>query len=79
MTITLEYIAFGARADMVAEVSAYDHSASEGFNGHAAEYAFLVMPVGNAQWDTEGFSTLADAKAHAEYLAEANGVSAARF
>jgi hypothetical protein len=76
----VEFIAFGARDDMVAEVAAYDHSAYEGFDGNAAEYAFLVMPVGDAQWDTEGFASLADAKAHAEYLADANGgVPVARF
>ena len=76
---TIEYIAFGARDDMVAEVSAYDHSAYEGFDGDATHYDFLVMPVGDAQWDTEGFSNLADAKAHAKYLAGEYGVKTIRY
>lgn len=75
----VEYVAYGSREAMVAEVSAYDHSAYEGFDGNAAEYDFLVMMVGDVQWDTEGFASFADAKAHAAYLAAEYGVEVARY
>ena len=75
----IDFIAWGSREAMVAEVSAYDHSTYECFDGNPANYAFLVMPVGNAQWDTEGFATAAEAQAEARYLAEMNGVSVAAY
>ena len=76
---TVDFIAYGEREAMVAEVAAFDMTASEGFDGDPARYAFLVMPVGDAVWDTEECSTLEEAREHARYLASEYGVSFYRY
>lgn len=54
-----EAVYFGLRDNMIAEVAA--------FYGAAGKY--LVMPVGDVQFDTEGADTLKDAKALAREYA----------
>lgn len=64
--ITPETIYFGKVEDMIAEVGALDMG-TEFFKRGNIRYA--VMPMGDAQFDTEFCSTLADAKAVAREYA----------
>jgi len=54
----IEIVYYGAADAMIDEVGALDCRAY--CNG-----GFYVLPVGDGQWDTEAFSTLAEAKAYA--------------
>ena len=62
--MTIETVYYGPADAMIDEVGALDKRAymTEGF---------YVLPAGKGQWDTEAFSTLAEAKAYA--LAEHGG------
>jgi hypothetical protein len=56
--MNIETVYYGPSDAMIEEVGALDKRAycNEGF---------YVLPVGEGQWDTESFSTLAEAKAYA--------------
>ena len=65
--MTISEVYYGPAAAMIAEVSALDKRAymTEGY---------YVLPVGEGQWDTEAFHTLAEAEAYAlEFAAEQSG------
>lgn len=64
MANEVQYIAYGLAADMISEVSAFDYN---GCCGTAHRY--YVMPVGDAQWDTDAADTLKDAKELAREMA----------
>lgn len=65
----IDYIAWGPRNAMIAEVSTPDYY----------EGRYLVQIIGKDTWDAEGFSTLRTAKAHAKYLAKTYNVRVASF
>lgn len=56
---TVEYIAWGERENMIAEYGAFD-PLTTGYVT-AKECRFLVLPIGNAQWDTEWCATRKEA------------------
>lgn len=64
----MEQVVYGKRATLNAEF------------GTPAFYAgvYLVQPIGNGEWDAEGFATLAAARAQAKDIAKAYGVPAVR-
>jgi hypothetical protein len=62
--MNIETVYYGPADAMIAEVSALDKRAF-------CDEGFYVLPVGEGQWDTESFYTLAEAKAYA--LAEHGG------
>lgn len=64
-------IYFGRFDAMVSEVSAFDFCS---IGVSAKQCAYLVMPYGDAQWDTEYFASKLDAARHARYLAKAFNV-----
>lgn len=66
----IERIAYGKIADMVAEVSALEMS-EDWLRDHGFRYA--VMPVGDAQYDTEFCRTLREARDVARSCARENG------
>lgn len=63
-------IAYGTRDAMLAEVAAFD---PRRIDINARECRYLVMPIGDAQWDTEWFPSLKQARKHAKSLAESYG------
>ena len=67
----IEYIAVGERLDMIAEVSAWNPLL---IDVNTRECKWLVMPVGDATWDTEWFSTKKEAIETAKILAAQAGV-----
>ena len=56
---------YGLREDMIAEVAAFDPS---GFVA-ARQCKYLVMPMGDAQFDTEWFASRKEAREQARYIA----------
>ena len=54
----IETVYYGPAEAMIAEVGALDKRAY-------SQEGFYVLPVGEGQWDTEAFCTLAEAKEHA--------------
>ena len=56
--MNIETVYYGPADAMIAEVGALDCRAH-------CNAGFYVLPVGEGQWDTESFYTLAEAKAHA--------------
>ena len=66
--IQVRTVCYGRHDAMIAEVSSFDFR-SAGMK--APKYA--VMPVGNANFDTEGYSTKAEAREAAKYLADVYG------
>ena len=68
----IEAIYVGTREAMVAEVAAFDRMQRNGMKASRCRY--LSMPYGDAQWDTEYYSTKAEALADARAIAEAYGV-----
>lgn len=54
----IEIVYYGPADAMIDEVGALDKRAF-------CDEGFYVLPVGESQWDTEAFSTLAEAKAYA--------------
>ncbi len=75
----VEAIYWGAREDMIAEVSAWDpmEMAESGHDIKASQCRYLVMPVGDAQFNTEYFSTKKDAMACAKENAKFFGCKVA--
>lgn len=59
----IETVYYGPAEAMIAEVGALDKRAY-------SQEGFYVLPVGEGQWDTEAFHTLAEAK---EYAAAEHG------
>ena len=70
----VERVYVGLREDMIAEVAAFDPTEA-GFS--ARECKYLVLPMGDAQFDTEWASTKAGAVAIAKEIAEAYGAKIA--
>lgn len=68
----VEGIYWGSRSTMIHEVSAFDPLKID-IDG--SDCAYLVMPLGDAQYDTEWFSTRKAAMEHAKYLASEMGCS----
>ena len=56
--MNVETVYYGPADAMIAEVGALDKRAY-------SQAGFYVLPVGDGQWDTEAFHTLAEAKAYA--------------
>jgi len=66
---TIDCIAIGPRAALIAEVST-----PEFYEGR-----YLVQIIGDGQWDAEGFSTKREALAAAKHLAAVYGVRVSNF
>ena len=56
---TVEYVAWGERESMIAEYGAFDPLTTGYIT--AEECRFLVLPIGNGQWDTEWCATRKEA------------------
>lgn len=69
-TVTAIYI--GVREAMVAEVAAFDPTVACGISRREAKY--LVMPIGDATWDTSWAPNRVDAKSIAREMAAYYGV-----
>jgi hypothetical protein len=63
---SIQYVAYGLAADMIAEVSAFDYNACCG-----TKHRYYVMPVGELQYDTEACDNLKEAKLLAREIANA--------
>jgi len=66
----VEYVAFGEIDAMIAEYGACDMG-GEWFE--RGGYKFAVLPIGEAQFTTEYFETIEDAKACAKEIAAYHG------
>jgi hypothetical protein len=71
MTVT---VYFGEREDMIAEVAAFDFT---DIGVDPAECAYLILPVGDLQYDTDYAATYEDAKEIARDMAKGFGGSIA--
>ena len=71
----MEFIAYGKIADMVAEYGAHDMG-KEWFAQYGYRYASLI--IGDAQYDTSYYRTLAEAKEDVAYTCRACGIKATR-
>ena len=60
------HVYYGLRDNMLAEVSAWDPCQ---IGVTKKECRYLVMPYGDAQFDTEWFTTKRFAREHARYIA----------
>lgn len=69
----IDYVAYGPLDRMVAEFSTFNPVRDGLMAERQAKYAVTV--VGEADWDSEYFANLSDAKAEAEHLAAAYGVT----
>lgn len=75
--VTVDSVAFGKYDDMVAEVGALDYlnylrGIGEKFD--TRHYRYAVMPIGDAQFSTEFYSSLKDARGAAQEQARHYGV-----